>query len=124
ADQVAAADDTVGRIEFDPAGARKIDLNPGMRRAAAEIAVDAIAGQEQVARDEACGDAEPPQRLDHQKRVVATGAGAGLQGVERMLRALLMPLAIGERVADAMGYTAQDLEGRRRRVGVEKSARP
>src|SRR5882762_4236805 len=57
-------------------------------------------------------------------RPAPAGAGAGLQGVERMLRALLMALAIRERVADAMGHAAQDLERRGRRLVVEKSARP
>src|SRR6202040_3330426 len=36
ADQVAIADDAVGRVEFDPAGAGKVDLEPGMRGAAAD----------------------------------------------------------------------------------------
>src|SRR5215470_10272822 len=93
ADQVAAADDTVGRIELDPAGARQIDLHPGMRRAAAAMIM--TARQEQIAGDETRGDAEPPERLDHQKCVIAAGAGPALQRIERMLRALLMPLAIG-----------------------------
>ena len=37
ANEVAVADDAVGRIELDPAGARQIDLHPGMGRAAADI---------------------------------------------------------------------------------------
>ena len=40
-DEVAGADNAVGGIELDPAGARQIDLNPGMRRAAADIAMGA-----------------------------------------------------------------------------------
>ena len=36
ADQVAIADDAVGRVEFDPARARHVDLAPGVGRAAAE----------------------------------------------------------------------------------------
>src|SRR5262245_23729958 len=94
ADQIARARDTVGRIEFDPACGRQVDLHPGMRRAAAEMA-RGIAGEE-ITGDEARGDAEPSQRLDHQERVVAAGARSGLQRVERMLRALLMPFAINE----------------------------
>jgi len=42
--QVAGADDAVGGIELDPAGARQIDLDPGMGRAAADIALRAVAG--------------------------------------------------------------------------------
>src|SRR6516164_4017721 len=93
-DQVAGACDAVGRIELDPAGARQIDLHPGMRRAAADMTL-VVAGEE-IAGDEARGDAEPPQRLDHQKRIIAAGARARLQRVERMLRALLMALAVGK----------------------------
>src|SRR5450759_3842838 len=37
-DEVAGADDAVGGIELDPAGARQVDLHPGVGRAAADIA--------------------------------------------------------------------------------------
>jgi len=58
------------------------------------------------------------------QRIVAAGARSRLQRIERMLGALLVPLAIGEGLADAVGHAAQDIEGRRRPVGVEKPARP
>src|SRR6516164_4872528 len=64
ADQIARADDAAGRVELDPARTRQIDLHPGMRRAAAAVTM-VVAGEE-IARDEARGDAEPAQRLDHQ----------------------------------------------------------
>src|SRR5665647_1364394 len=70
------------------------------------------------------GDAEPAQRLDHEQRIVAAGAGFGLQRVEWMLGALLVPLAVGEGLADAMGHFAEDLEGRGRAFRVEEIARP
>ena len=123
-DEVAGADDAVGRIELDPARARQIDLHPGMRRAAADIAMRAVAGNEEIAGDETRGDAEPPQRLDHEQRIVAAGAGPGLQRIERMLGALLVALAIGEGFADAMGHAAENVEGRRRPVGVEEIPAP
>src|SRR5450432_3860879 len=112
--EIPGADDAVGRIELDPAGARQIDLNPCMGRAAADIAMRPIARNEQIARHEARGDAETPQRLDHERRIVAAGAGPGLQGVERMLGAVLMPLAVGERLADAIGHVAENIESRGR----------
>jgi hypothetical protein len=37
-----------------------------------------------------------------------------------MLRPLLVALAIIERLADAMGHAAQDIEGEGRPLGVEK----
>src|SRR5260370_38729637 len=92
--EVAGADNAVGRIELDPAGARQIDLHPGVGRAAADIAMRAIAGNGDVSRHEARGDAEPPQRLDHEQRVVAAGAGSRLPRIERLLGARLMPLAV------------------------------
>src|SRR6267143_4338993 len=104
ANEVAGAADAVGGIELDPAGARQVDLNPGVGRAAADIAMRAIAGSGDVSRHEARGDAEPPQRLDHEQRVVAAGAGSGLQRIERMLGALLVPLAVAEGLADAEGH--------------------
>ena len=70
------------------------------------------------------GDAEPAQRLDHEQRIIAAAAGAGLQRVERMLGALLVALAVRERLADAMRHAAQDVERRRRPLGVEKFSRP
>src|SRR6185437_4603407 len=92
--------------------------------AAVMIAILAAVAGIEIAGDEARGDAEAPQRLDHQERIVAAGAGSRLQRVERMLRAALMALAIGEEIADAMGHAAQDLERRRRRLRVEEAARP
>src|SRR5215213_7481235 len=57
ANEIAAADDAVGRIELDPPRARKVDLHPGMGRAPADIAVGAVAMHEQISRDETRGDA-------------------------------------------------------------------
>src|SRR5260370_15429311 len=50
---VAGAYDACGGIELDPAGARQVDLNPGVGRAAANIAVRPIAGTGDVSRHEA-----------------------------------------------------------------------
>src|SRR4029077_9708101 len=36
ANEILAADQSVRRVEFDPAGARQIDLAPGVRRPAAQ----------------------------------------------------------------------------------------
>src|SRR6266481_2414020 len=121
ANEVAGTDDAVGRIELDPTVARQIDLHPGMGRAAADMAI-AIVGHEQIAGDEARGDAETPQCLDHEQRIVAAGAGSGLQRIERMLCALLVALAVNEGIADAMGHAAENFERRGRRVRIEELA--
>src|SRR4029079_17135713 len=51
ADQVAGADDPVGRVEFHPAGAGQVDPQPGMGRATADMAIPLW--DIEVARDEA-----------------------------------------------------------------------
>src|ERR1700733_11443258 len=115
--EIARPDNAVGGIELDPARARQIDLYPGMRRTAAEITP--VRGHEQIAGDKARGDAEPPQRLDHQQRIIAAGARTGLQRIERMLGAVLMALAVGKGIADSVGHLAENLEGRGWRFRVE-----
>jgi len=64
------------------------------------------------------------KRLDHEQRVVAAGAGSGLQRIERMLGALLMALAVDEHLADAVGHIAQNIEGRGRPFRIEKIPGP
>src|SRR5467141_3056686 len=122
--EIAGTDDAVGGIELDPAGARQIDLNPGVGRTAPDIAMRTIAWNEQIARHEARGDAEPSQRLDHEQRVVTAGSGPGLQRIQRMLGAVLMPLAVGEGLADTVGHAAENIKSRRRSFRIEKIQRP
>ncbi len=73
-----AGEQAGGRVEADPAGARQIDLAPGVQVGE----VDAGAGRaverdevglqlDQVAGDEACGEAEIAQHLDQQPAGIA-----------------------------------------------------
>src|SRR5271166_358261 len=68
ADKVAPANQAIGRIEFDPARARQINLAPGVRRAAPnpQILSVVIARHIDVARDEARGDAERAGGFHHE----------------------------------------------------------
>src|SRR5580658_3222818 len=57
-DEIAIADNAIGWIEIDPAGAWKIDLHPGVRCATALGAHVVRAGNENVPADEASGQTE------------------------------------------------------------------
>src|SRR4051812_33458587 len=57
-DEVAIADDAVGRIELHPARTRDIDLAPGMRRAAAKMLGRVAIGHVNIAGDEAGRESE------------------------------------------------------------------
>ncbi len=83
-----AAEEAGGGVEADPAGAREIDLGPGVqvgevRRGPARAldGIDVGLELDQVAGDEAGGEAELAQHLDEEPGRVAAGAGAGLAGV-------------------------------------------
>src|SRR5215469_11340879 len=49
ADQIVIADDAVGWIEFDPAGPRQINLDPGMGGAAADLLAAPVFGTIEIA---------------------------------------------------------------------------
>ena len=86
ADEVLAADQPIGGVELDPAGAGQIDLAPRMRRSAAEPDGFTLRLRDiHIAGDETGGDAKRAGSLDHQDREVAAGAAALLQGLERRL---------------------------------------
>ena len=91
-----AAEQAGGRVHADPAGARQIDLGPGVQ--VGEILVRALRPFEridvglqldEIAGDEAGGEAEPAQDLHEQPRRVAAGAGAQRQRLVRLLHARL-----------------------------------
>ena len=66
ANEIAIADDAVGGIEFDPAGTWEVGTNPGMGRAATDIAVVFIAVNEKITAAKPRRDAEAAQRFDHE----------------------------------------------------------
>ena len=94
-----------GDVEADPARAGQIDFGPGVQ--VGEVALDLARAFEridvgtkldQIAGDEARGEAEMAQRLDQQPRGVAAGAGALRQRLFRRLDAGLH----ADDVADAL----------------------
>ena len=91
-DVALAAEQAGGRVEPDPARAGDVDLGPGVK--VGEVVVRAgravqrlqiVLELDQVARDEARGEAEPAQHLHEQPAGIAAGAGAQRQ---RLLRRL------------------------------------
>src|SRR5205807_5115472 len=63
ADQIAVADDAVGRIELEPAGAGDIDLQPGMGGAAADMPATPMIGDVEISRDESGGETKRADRF-------------------------------------------------------------
>ena len=85
-----------GDVETDPAGAGQIDFRPGVQvgeivldLARAFDRIDVGTELDQIARDEARGEAEMAQRLDQQPCRVAARTGAGAKRLLRRLDARL-----------------------------------
>ncbi len=91
-----AAEQARGGVHADPAGARQIDLRPGVQVGEVVLGslgpldrVDVGLELDQVAGDEPRGQAQPAQDLDQQPGAIAAGAGAEGQGLLRRLHARL-----------------------------------
>ena len=103
-DQIVIADDAVGRIELDPAGAGEINAQPCMGRAAACAPAAALLRNIEVARDEMRRQPELTRRLHHQDRKIAAAAAAQPQRPDRVLDAALLARDIGQVLVDRMGH--------------------
>ena len=64
--EAAVADDPACRIEIDPAGARQIDLDPGVRVSTAGIAVVVVVRDMQISGHKACRHPKRAHGLDHE----------------------------------------------------------
>ncbi len=76
-----AAEQAGGGVEPDPARAGDVDLGPGVqvgevvvRAGGAVQRLQVVLELDQVARDEAGGEAEPPQHLHQQPAGIAAGS--------------------------------------------------
>src|ERR1700733_5467909 len=110
-DQIAIADNAVGWIEIDPAGAWKIDLHPGMRSTAAHYPRVVGAGNENVPADEASGQPQGARCLHHQHCEVPATAAACLQRFGRVLHSLLAAPGVGKFLLDGECHGAQQTHG-------------
>src|ERR1700730_8198348 len=81
-DQIAIADDAVGRIELDPARTREVHPDPRVSGAAADppAFVDI-----EIAGDEMCGEPERAHSFHHQHREIAAAATPQPQSPDRVL---------------------------------------
>ena len=107
-----------GGVEADPAGAGQIDLGPGMQ--IGEVSAGALrpldrllVGDEldQVARDEARGEAEMAQKLHQQPGGIAAGAAALGQRLLRRPDAGLHPDDIGDGLLHTAVQGHQHVDG-------------
>jgi len=107
--QVVPLGDPVGRVIVEPSRPRQVDLQPGMRGARTGHAdLAAVQGRiVQITRDEAAGDAQPAQGLDHQPGVVPAGPGSLLQRFPGRLGAFRIPRLILKIIADGIHHPLQ-----------------
>ena len=108
-----------GDVEADPAGARQIDLGPGVQvgEVALDLArafdrIDVGAKLDQVAGDETGGEAEMPQDLDQQPGGVAAGAAPSRQRLFRRLNARLHADDIANLFLQIRVELDQEIDGR------------
>ena len=120
-DMAFAGHQTRGRIQPDPAGARQIDLAPGMQ--VGEIMGGALRPVErlhighqldQVSRDKAGRQAQAAQQLYQQPGRVATGPRAQLEGLLGRLHARLHADQVADVVLQALVEANQKIDGSHR----------
>src|SRR4029079_11164137 len=88
-DQVPISKDSVGRVYFQPAASRQVDLNPRVRGATALMV--RAPRTVNVPADEARSKTERAKRLDHEEREIAAAAGTQFKRLNRILRPRLRP---------------------------------
>ena len=125
ADQVGAVDGAVGRIIGDPAGARHVNVGPGVRGSGADRGPGATVdgGIVEIARHHPGSETQAAGRLDQQDGEIATRSQAAIERLDRGLRAFGLPALIGDPGRDA----AVEVGQQRRRVGriaAHEAARP
>src|ERR1700758_1432133 len=86
--EIAIANNAIGRIKVNPARAGQVSLHPGVGRTAARKA-RIVAWNEDVSADEASGDAKRSRCFHHQNSEVAATAATALKCFVGRLYALL-----------------------------------
>src|SRR3984957_3739038 len=110
-DQIAIADNAIGWIEIDPAGAWKVDLQPGVGGAAAAGTRFIRAGNENVSADEASGQTQGTRRFHHKNSEVPATSAACPQGFRGVLHAFRAASGVNEVLLDGQGHGAQQTHG-------------
>ncbi len=113
-----AAEQPRGGVQADPAGARNIDLGPGVQ--VGEVVsralrpfhrVDVGLELDQVAGDEAGGEAQAAQDLDQQPGAVAAGPGLQAEGLVRGLHPRLHADHIADLLLQVRIQADQEVDG-------------
>src|ERR1035438_7642718 len=99
ANQIPVADDTVGGVEIDPAGAGQIGLHPGMCGSAACEA--GTVGHEDIAADKPRRDTKRPGSFHHEDREIPATATPCAQRLLGSLHASLGAADVDELLANA-----------------------
>lgn len=104
---------TTRGVEIDPAGARKIDLRPGVGRAARRAAhrlLGIVERHSEIPGRKPRRESERARCLDHQQSEVAATAVAEPERLQRLLNSLCFPAPIAEAVIDALCKAGEKLE--------------
>src|SRR5207237_1588940 len=126
-------EETGGRVEPEPPGARDEDLGPGVevgevafRAGGAVERLHVLLELDQVAGDEASGEAEVAEGLHEQPAAVAAGARGLRQRVLRRLHARLEPDEVPDLALQALVQGDEEIHGlaRTSREGSEERLQP
>ncbi len=122
-----ATEHSRGRIHPDPAGAGQINLGPGVQigkilvRALWPVdRLDVGAQLNEIARDEARGEAEITQDLNERPGRIAAGAGSKFQGFLRRLDAGLHPDQIADRLLQRSIEIDEEIDNADRALGQSR----
>ena len=111
-----------GRVEADPAGARQIDLRPGVQ--VGEVLGERVGRTDvrrqlhEIARHEPCCQPELAQHRDQQPRRVPAGSEPQPQRLLRALDACLETDGVGDVVTDCPVERYQEVDDRYARTGM------
>jgi hypothetical protein len=112
-DKASFADATTRGVEIDPAGARQIDLRPGMGRPASGAARGLgriVERDREIAGRKSRGETERTRPLDHQHGKIAAAAVSKPERLYRLLDSLGFPPSVEEAMVDASGEPGEKLE--------------
>jgi hypothetical protein len=113
-DEPDLADTAARGIAIDPAGARHIDLRPGMGRPACRAArrlLRIVERDGEISGRKSRGETERARRLDHQHGEIAAAAMADPQRLNRLPDSLGFPPPIAQAMHDALRKPGEKLEG-------------
>ncbi len=124
ADQVAIADDTVGRIEIDPASAGQVYLHPRVRCASAQNPTGFHARNEDVPAHETSRQAQGAHRFDHKNSKVPAATPTAFKCFTGTLYPLLRAAFVDEFLLDSERYGAEQTHRSGSPGGIQELIHP